>query len=170
MLEIKMCSDPVLRELAEPVKQIDPEMRDQINDMVELMRQQNGVGLAAPQCGISKRFLVMLNVKNRKDPGQLIVMINPKITKYSDATVVKEEGCLSILGSDGPVFADVMRPESVSVEWLDQNGEKQSGDFDGFAARIAQHEIDHLDGKLFIDYLPSLKRTQIMNKVKKAKK
>jgi peptide deformylase len=170
MLEIKMYTEPVMREVAEPVTKITAELIGHINEMIELMRAENGIGLAAPQVGISKRFLVILNIKNRKDPGKLIVMINPKIVKCSETAVIKEEGCLSILGPEGPVFADVSRPESVSVEWIDENGEKQSADFEGFPARIVQHEIDHLDGKLFIDYLPSIKRQMVVNKAKKGKK
>jgi peptide deformylase len=164
MLEMKLCGDPVLREVAAPVLEINDKVRGALRQMGAMMDAQNGVGLAAPQVGILSRFLVM------RKPGSLICMINPKIIEKSAELVVLEEGCLSILGPDSiPVFADVVRPESVTVDWTDENGRPHSQKFSGIVARVVQHEIDHLDGILFIDYLSSIKREMVMNKVKKRK-
>jgi peptide deformylase len=201
-LEMRLCGDRVLREVAVPVElegrdALPPgpaEIKDfggwvvrpdrtawqavptnilQILDqMVAMMDEQNGVGLAAPQVGISKRFLVMRDIQDPRKSGEksdapVLKMINPTITAKSDDLVVLEEGCLSVLGPDGPVFADVERPVAVMIEWIDENGAPHAREFTEIAARIAQHEIDHLDGILFIDYLSSAKREMLMNKVKK---
>ena len=164
MLEMKLCGDPVLREVAAPVTEINDEIRGHLRQMAVVMEAQNGVGLAAPQVGILSRMLVM------GKPGELICMLNPVIVEKSENVVVLEEGCLSILGPDSiPVFADVARPESVVIEWNDENGAPHRQKFSGIVARIAQHEIDHLDGILFVDYLSSAKREMVMNKVKKRK-
>ena len=131
------------------------------------MHEQNGVGLAAPQVNITKRFLVMMD----PDTNTVFKMINPKIVTKSEKLIMMEEGCLSVLGPDDlPVFADVMRPESVDVEWTDENGEHMGAKMSGLPARIVQHETDHLDGILFIDYLSPVKREMVMRKVRKHKK
>ena len=133
-----------------------------MKEMEKMMSEQNGVGLAAPQVGITKRFLVMMD----PDTNVIYRMINPKITSKSDKTCVMEEGCLSVLGSDGlPVYADVKRPESVEVEWTDETGKQLAAKMSGTPARIVQHETDHLDGILFIDYLSGIKREMLMRKV-----
>ena len=175
MLQMHLCFDPILREVASPVAEITSEIRDVLDQMVAMMDEQNGVGLAAPQVGISKRFLVMRDVKGPRKSGEksddpLLQMINPRIVARSADSVTREEGCLSVLGPDGPVFADVTRPSAVTVEWTDENGAGHAREFNGVSARIAQHEIDHLDGILFIDYLSSAKREMVMRKVKKYKK
>lgn len=170
MLDMKYCGDPVLRQTAAPVTDITPEIRKQLDDMAEMMAAQRGVGLAAPQVGISKRFIVMRDVRDRADKGVLLKMINPKIVAESDDMVLSEEGCLSVLGPDGPVFADVIRPDAVTVEWTDETGANHKRDFTGYAARIVQHEYDHLDGILFVDHLSSVKREMVMRKVKKGDK
>ena len=167
MLQKKLCGDLVLRTNCAPVENITPEILSTMDEMVEMMREQNGVGLAAPQVGILSRFLVMM------DPDSEIVyrMINPRIISYGDTACTMEEGCLSVLGSDGlPVFANVSRPDSVVVEWTDELGDKKMAQMSGTPARIVQHETDHLDGKLFIDYLSPLRREMLMRKVKKFKK
>jgi peptide deformylase len=162
MLQMKLCGDLVLREKCSPVSDITPELLNVMDEMVKMMEAQNGVGLAAPQVGITQRFLVMMNPDN----NHVYRMINPKITKKSEKTCVMEEGCLSVLGADGlPVYANVRRPESVTVEWTDEHGEKQVAELAGTIARIVQHETDHLDGVLFIDYLGGVKREMIMRKV-----
>ncbi|MCL2757892.1 MAG: peptide deformylase [Alphaproteobacteria bacterium] len=164
MLEMKLCGDPVLREIAVPVNEITNEIKDAMRQMVGMMDTHHGVGLAAPQVGILSRFLVM------KAGDEIIRMVNPKITEKSPEIAVLEEGCLSILGPDGiPIFADVARPESVVVEWMDERGRPHNRKFSNTCARIVQHEIDHLDGILFIDYLSSAKREMVMNKVRKRK-
>ncbi len=166
MLQMKLCGDLVLRQKCEPVNTITPKILADMDEMVEMMRQQNGVGLAAPQVGILSRFLVMM------DPDTEIVyrMINPQILSYSDDTCTLEEGCLSVLGNNGlPVFANVTRPQSVVVQWTDENGDEKTAQMSGNPARIVQHETDHLDGKLFVDYLSPVRREMVMRKVKKRK-
>jgi peptide deformylase len=131
-----------------------------------MMREQNGVGLAAPQVGILSRFLVMMD----PDTETVYRMINPEIVSRGSETCTMEEGCLSVLGNDGlPVFANVTRPDSVVVEWLDEHGNKKMAQMSGTPARIVQHETDHLDGKLFVDYLSPVRREMLMRKVKKRK-
>lgn len=159
----------MLREKCEPVS--DASQLDGILDeMAAMMTAQNGVGLAAPQVGITKRFIVMKEVKNLRDPGVVHKMLNPRIVAMSDKTCVLEEGCLSVLGPDDlPIYADVRRPESVVVNWTDEHGQEHEREFTGFSARIAQHEIDHLDGILFIDHLSPVKREMLIRKVRKRK-
>ena len=130
------------------------------------MRDQNGVGLAAPQVGQLKRFLVMMD----PDTETVFKMINPKIITRSSDTCTMEEGCLSVLGPDNlPVYANVTRPASVDVEWTDENGRSLAAHMSGLPARIVQHETDHLDGILFIDYLSPVRREMLMRKVRKHK-
>ena len=167
MLQMKLCGDLVLRTNCAPVENITPEILSTMDEMVEMMREQNGVGLAAPQVGILSRFLVMMD----PDSETVYRMINPRIISYGSDTCTMEEGCLSVLGNDGlPVFANVSRPDSVVVEWTDETGDKKMAQMSGTPARIVQHETDHLDGKLFIDYLSPLRREMLMRKVKKFKK
>lgn len=169
-LRIKFCGDPILREKSTPVEKITPDVLNALDEMVKIMDSQSGVGLAAPQVGISQRFLVMKEVEAKGETGIVLKMLNPCIISVSEKNCTIEEGCLSVVDKDGiPVYADVVRPDSLVVEWMDENGKIHSKEFNGFAARIVQHEIDHLDGKLFIDYLSSVKREMIMNKVKKRK-
>ena len=166
MLQMKLCGDLVLRTVCTPVANITPELSDTMDEMVKMMRMQNGVGLAAPQVGILSRFLVMM------DPDTEVVyrMINPSIVSYSDDTCTMEEGCLSVLGNDGlPIYANVTRSRSVVVEWTDEQGNAKMAEMSGVPARIIQHETDHLDGKLFVDHLPSVRREMVMRKVKKRK-
>ena len=167
MLQMKLCGDLVLREKCAPVDEITPDVLHAMDEMVAMMREQSGVGLAAPQVDITKRFLVMMN----PDTEEVFKMINPRIVSKSDALVTMEEGCLSVLGPDDlPVFADVTRPESVVVEWTNEKGKKLTAEMSGLPARIVQHETDHLDGILFIDYLSPTKREMVMRKVRKHKK
>ena len=166
MLQMKLCGDLVLREKCSPVDSITPDILQNMDDMVKMMRDQNGVGLAAPQVGVTKRFLVMMN----PDSGQVFKMINPKIVHRSEEMAVIEEGCLSVLGPDDlPVYANVSRPAVVVAEWTDENGKKCAAEMSGIMARIVQHETDHLDGILFIDYLPAAKREMVMRKVRRRK-
>ncbi len=167
MLQMKLCGDLVLREKCDAVGEITPDILHAMDEMVQMMHEQNGVGLAAPQVNITKRFLVMMN----PDTNEVFKMINPKIVRKSVETVKMEEGCLSVLGSDGlPVFSDVVRPENVDVEWTDENGKSLAAHMSGLPARIVQHETDHLDGVLFIDYLSPVHREMVMRKVRKYKK
>lgn len=167
MLQMKLCGDPILRTECTPVEKIDTELLQTLDTMVDMMREQSGVGLAAPQVGITKRFLVMMTPDNEK----IFKMINPQITSHSEKTCVMEEGCLSVLGGDNlPVYANVTRPESVTVEWTDENGQHMSAEMSGIPARIVQHETDHLNGVLFIDYLSGARREMVMRKVRRHKK
>lgn len=167
MLQMKLCGDVVLRTKCTPVEAITPELLSTLDEMVEMMRQQNGVGLAAPQVGHTERFLVMMD----PDTETVYKMINPRIVSYGATTCIMEEGCLSVLGNDNlPVFANVSRPESVVIEWTDEHGDTKCAQMSGLPGRIAQHETDHLDGKLFIDYLSPVRREMTMRKVRKLKK
>ena len=167
MLQMKLCGDLVLREKCEPVTEITPEVLDILDEMVGMMRDQNGVGLAAPQVGQLKRFLVMMD----PDSETVFKMINPKILTRSSEVCTMEEGCLSVLGADDlPVYANVTRPQSVEVEWRDEKGTPMRAHMSGLPARIVQHETDHLDGVLFIDYLSPVRREMLMRKVRKHKK
>ena len=167
MLQMKLCGEPILRQRCEPVADITPGLLSIMNEMVEMMRAQNGVGLAAPQIGLASRFLVMMD----PDTETVYRMINPNIVSYGAENCSMEEGCLSVLGKDGlPVYAYVSRPQSVVVEWTDESGEHKMAEMSGLPARIVQHETDHLDGKLFIDHLPSVRREMVMRKVKKLNK
>ena len=166
MMQIKLCGDLVLREKCEEVKEITEDIKTSLDEMVIVMNNQNGVGLAAPQVGIIKRFIIIMNPETK----DIYKMINPKIIYKSDKLCSMEEGCLSILGNDGfPVYSYLSRPESVSISYLNENGNVKEENFNGILARIVQHEIDHLDGILFIDYLSGIRRAMLMKKVKKAK-
>lgn len=167
MLQMKLCGDLVLREKCSPVADITPELLRTMDEMVDIMKSQNGVGLAAPQVGITQRFLVMMD----PDTETIYKMINPKIISKSEDTAVIEEGCLSVLGADGmPVYSNVRRPASVVVEWTNERGERLNAQMSGVPARIVQHETDHLDGVLFIDYLSGVKREMLMRKVNRGHK
>lgn len=167
MLQMKLCGDLILREKCEPVSHITPELLNTMDEMVKMMADQNGVGLAAPQVGITQRFLVMMD----PNTNEIYRMINPTILSKSDETCVMEEGCLSVLGSDGlPVYSNVRRPSSVEVQWMNERGDTLQAKMDGTIARIVQHETDHLDGVLFIDYLSGVKREMLMRKVNRGHK
>jgi peptide deformylase len=169
MKKLQLCfvGNPVLREKAQPVAVIDDNVRAILAEMEKVMRAERGAGLAAPQVGILSRMLVFMEIDG--DESVVHRLINPKIISRSESRVVINEACLSVQGPNGPVFADVERPESIVVEWTDENGATQTREFSGFASRAIQHEIDHLDGVLFIDYLSSAKREMVMRKVKKKK-
>ena len=167
MLQMKLCGDPILRQKCAPVADITPELLSIMDEMVEMMRAQNGVGLAAPQVGLALRFLVMM------DPVTETVyrMINPNIISFDSETCSMEEGCLSVLNKKSvPIYSYVTRPRSVIVEWTDEHGKKQTAEMSGYPGRIVQHETDHLDGRLFVDHLPSVRREMVMRKVKKYNK
>lgn len=162
MLQMKLCGDLILREKCSPISDITPELLKTMDEMVEMMKKQNGVGLAAPQVGITQRFLVMMD----PDTNVIYRMINPEIISKSTETCVMEEGCLSVLGPDGlPVYSNVTRPKSVTVKWTNEKGESLTAQMSGTPARIVQHETDHLNGVLFIDYLSGVKREMLMRKV-----
>ncbi|MCP1167085.1 peptide deformylase [Limimaricola litoreus] len=158
--------DPRLKTLAEPVPAITDEIRRLADDMLETMYDAPGIGLAAPQIGKLSRLLVMDATKEDEGAARPMVLVNPKVTWESESRSVYEEGCLSIPEQ----FADVERPAEVEVEWLGLDGKTHSERFDGLWATCVQHEIDHLDGWLFIDYLKPMKRQMITRKMIKLKR
>jgi peptide deformylase len=161
VLPIRKYGDPVLRDPAERVTDINDELQRLIDDMVDTMYAAPGVGLAANQVGVSKRLMV-IDLSVGEDPSQLLVFINPDITE-TEGEITEEEGCLSI-----PDFVEVVtRPERLTVKFLDRKGEEQEMRAEGLMARAICHEIDHLDGTLFIDYLRGLKKDRILKKIQK---
>ena len=142
------------------------ELRMLAADMLATMYEAPGIGLAAPQVGVPSRLLVMDCVKEESLPARPMVLINPEVTWASDETHVYEEGCLSIPDQ----YADVERPAAVDVAWTDLDGAPRSERFEGLWSICVQHEIDHLDGKLFIDYLRPLRRQMITRKMVKLKR
>lgn len=167
VLDIIKVPDPMLRRPSAQIERIDGDLRRLIEDMFTTMYKAPGVGLAAVQVAVPRRVLVMDIVKDEKSPKQPIVMINPEIVEViGDELRIHEEGCLSI----PDVFADVERPGKVRVRYLDQRGKPAEMVCDGMLATVVQHEVDHLNGKLFIDYLSKLKRDIIIKKLVKAKR
>jgi peptide deformylase len=156
--------DPRLKKLCEPVAEITAELRQLAADMLETMYDAPGVGLAAPQVGVLKRLIVMDCIKD--GPAQPMALFNPVILWASEDLSTYEEGCLSIPEQ----YADVNRPAEVIVRWTDVDGATQERQFSGLWSTCVQHEIDHLDGKLFIDYLGPLKRQMITRKMEKLKR
>ncbi|SFR11326.1 peptide deformylase [Poseidonocella sedimentorum] len=158
--------DPRLKKVAVPVAEITDALRILADDMLATMYDAPGIGLAAPQIGILERMIVLDCEKDEGAEPKPLVMINPEITGRSEALSVHEEGCLSIPDQ----FAEVTRPAEVEVRWTDTAGAEQRAGFDGLWATCVQHEIDHLDGKLFIDYLGPMKRQMITRKMMKLKR
>ena len=152
----------LLRQISQPVEQVGELEKELMNDMLETMYAANGIGLAAIQIGVPKRVIVMDLSKgeNKKLP---MYFVNPVITKKNDEKITYEEGCLSVKN----FFAEIDRPSKCEVEYLDYNGNKQNLQAEGLLATCIQHEIDHLEGILFIDYLSKLKKTIIIKKLSK---
>ena len=155
ILDIRVLGDPILRQDTRPVASVTDDVRRLIDDMFETMHAAKGIGLAAPQVGRTERVAVV-DVEGGSQP---IALINPEIVSSSSATDKSEEGCLSI----PDVFGDVERPSAVVVRALDRDGKLIEIDATGLLARCLQHEIDHLHGKLFLDYLSLLKRRAKMS-------
>ncbi|WP_238366794.1 peptide deformylase [Mesobacterium pallidum] len=158
--------DPRLKKVCAPVSDITDEGRALADDMLETMYAAPGIGLAAPQVGVMDRLIVLDCEKDDEVAPKPLVMFNPEILQASDDLSVYEEGCLSIPDQ----YAEVTRPAEVRVRWLDRDGNEQERDFDGLWATCVQHEIDHLDGRLFIDYLGAMKRQMITRKMVKLKR
>lgn len=157
--------DPRLKKVAAALPDISDGVRKLADDMLETMYDAPGIGLAGPQIGVLDRIIVLDCAKDEEEPSPL-VMVNPEILVSSDDENVHEEGCLSIPDQ----YAEVTRPADVRVGWLDLNGNPQERDFGGLWATCIQHEVDHLNGKLFIDYLKPLKRQMITRKMQKLKR
>jgi peptide deformylase len=160
---IVLLGDPVLRDEARPVDSFDPELESLVEDMFETMYHAEGVGLAAPQIGISRRVLVV-DVRDEESPeAGRFALVNPEVVESSSVTEKATEGCLSIPGLEDVVS----RPASVEVRGYDPSGREVTVAADGLLARALQHEIDHLDGVLFLDRVSALKRRMLLKKWKK---
>ncbi|ETW12153.1 peptide deformylase Def [Roseivivax marinus] len=158
--------DPRLKKVVPAVDDLSDELRTFADDMLETMYDAPGIGLAAPQVGVMSRLIVLDCVKEEEAEPRPLVMFNPEVLKASEELSVYEEGCLSIPDQ----YADVERPAQVRVGWLDRDGNPQEEEFEGLWAVCVQHEIDHLNGKLFIDYLKPMKRQMITRKMQKLKR
>lgn len=165
LYDIIIVPDPVLKETAKVVEQIDDALRTQMDRMLATMYEAPGIGLAANQVGLLNRVLVM-DVAQREGDRKPICMVNPEVLWSSDEPSVWEEGCLSIPGQ----YAEVQRPKRVRVKYLNYDGQPEEAEFEDLASHCVQHEIDHLNGVLFIDYLSSLKRNMLLRKLQKAQK
>jgi len=157
--------DPILRRVSRPVAKIDDEIKKLIKDMFETMYDAPGVGLAAIQIGVPKR-VVTIDATRGEDEKDPMVFINPEIISSSEDVDVKEEGCLSI----AEFYEEVERPSAVKVRYMDEKGKTHEIEADGLLARALQHEIDHLNGVLFIDHISKLKRDRVTKKFTKAAK
>ena len=173
LLRIYETPDPMLRQISTPVETVDDGMRALIADMFDTMYEAPGIGLAAVQVGVAKRLLVM-DLQEPSDPEdensppirKPRVFINPEIVSHSDREVPYTEGCLSVPDQ----YAEVMRPDRIRARWLDENGAAHEEVLDGLLAICLQHEMDHLEGVLFIDHLSKLKRDMVLKKLAKARK
>ena len=161
--QMHLLGSPVLRQRAAPVAGVDDEVRALIDDLFDTMHAAKGVGLAANQVGVARRVAV---VDVGEDHPEALVLVNPVIVTRSDESDTAEEGCLSI----PDVFADVTRPAQITVEALGRDGKPWRADLAGYAARAVQHEIDHLDGVLFLDHLTAVKRGSLLAKWKRSRK
>ena len=159
---IQVVPNPVLRKVADPVETVTDETRQLLDDMAQTMYEAPGIGLAGPQIGELKRLIVM-DCSRDDEVNELWQMVNPEITQFSEESALLEEGCLSIPGHN----AEVTRPIWVELRFLDTKGKEQQIKAEGLLAACIQHEIDHLNGVLFIDHISKLKRDIIWRKVLK---
>ncbi len=157
--------DPILRKESSPIEQVDDELRNLLDEMLKTMYSASGIGLAAVQIGILKR-LIVIDISKEDQSKNPIFLVNPEITFKSKNTSVYEEGCLSLPGH----FAEIERPAECKVNYIDYNGQKKELQANGLLATCIQHEIDHLNGILFVDYLSKLKKDMIIKKLIKQKK
>ena len=162
MLDIITLPDPILRQVAAPVERVDAALRRLAGDMLETMYDAPGIGLAAPQVGVSRR-LIVLDVSEKDGERHPLVMINPEIVRLADERRTYEEGCLSI----PDVKVEIERPAELTVRFLDRDGKLKELSADGLLATAIQHEVDHLEGRLIIDFLSRLKRDIIVRRFKK---
>jgi len=170
LLPIYETPDPVLRQISTPVETFDDALEQLIRDMFDTMYAAPGIGLAAVQVGVPKRLLVIDLQEPEEEDGEPVrdprVFINPEILEASETTRPYQEGCLSVPDQ----YAEVLRPDRVRARWLDRDGKAHDQWIDGLLAVCLQHEIDHLNGILFIDHLSRLKRDMIMKKLVKARR
>ena len=163
-MKILIEPDPLLRKKCEPLEKVDDDLRKLMNEMLATMYDAPGIGLAAIQVGVLKRVVVIdLSKDEKKNP---LFLINPEIVHKSKNTSIYEEGCLSLPGQ----FAEIERPAECVLQYIDYNGKKKELKAKGLLATCIQHEVDHLDGILFIDYLSKLKKDMIIKKLVKHKK
>jgi peptide deformylase len=170
ILPIVEVPDPRLRQISRPVEQVDDEVRALVADMFETMYDAPGIGLAAIQVGVAKRILVIDLQEPREEGGDPVkdprVFINPEIVTVSDQEIPYNEGCLSIPDQ----YAEVDRPDRIRARWMDEQGKQHDEEIDGLLAVCLQHEMDHLNGVLFIDHLSRLKREMVLKKLAKLRK
>lgn len=178
ILPIVVAPDPLLKMKSAPVEKITPEIKQLLDDMLETMYASNGVGLSAVQVGVLKRVIVVdtewespryrTEGEERTDekpkPGKPMKMMNPEIVQESEEDRVYNEGCLSFPGQ----YSEVKRPDTIRVKYLDENGKEHQIEAGGLLSTCIQHEIDHMDGIVFVDHISSLKRDMIMSKMKTA--
>ena len=160
--EIVKLPDPILKQVSAPVERVDDELRGLADDMLATMYNAPGIGLAAVQIGVPRRLLV-IDIAKEDEPKSPQLFVNPEVVWSSEELSEYEEGCLSI----PDVFDTIRRPAQVRVSYLDREGKQHETQFDGLMATVLQHEIDHLNGILFIDYLSRLKRGTIIRKFAK---
>ena len=165
MRKILIEPDPILRKKCSPLEKVDDQTRKLMKDMLETMYKAPGIGLAAIQIGILKRIIV-IDISKDEEKKNPLFLINPEITFRSKNTSVYEEGCLSLPGQ----FAEIERPAECTLKYIDYNGKEKELKADGLLATCVQHEVDHLNGILFIDYLSKLKKDMIIKKLVKQKK
>jgi len=154
--KVRVYGDPALRENTEVVTDFDENLRDLVDNMIETMFEDNGIGLAAPQIGISKKIAV-IDLSFGEEIGNVMTLINPEILE-KEGKCSLEEGCLSVPG----IYEEVLRPENVRVRYQDINGNELEKDIDGLLSRVIQHESDHLEGVLFVDRLSAVKRNLLV--------
>ena len=163
--EIVIEPDPILRKKSERLEKVDDELRSLLDDMLETMYTAPGIGLAAVQVGILKR-LIVIDISKEKDKKNPLFLINPEIISRSKNTSIHEEGCLSLPGH----YAEIERPAECHIKYIDYTGKQKEIEANGLLSTCIQHEVDHLNGILFIDYLSKLKKDMILKKLVKNKK
>ena len=170
LLPIIETPDPILRQISTPVEAVTDEIRTLIDDMFQTMYAAPGIGLAAIQVGVPKRLLVIDLQEPEEEGGEPVrdplVFINPEIIEASETLQTYSEGCLSV----PDLYAEVERPDRIRARWLDRDGKPHEEEIDGLLAICLQHEMDHLEGILFIDHLSRLKRDMLLKKLAKARK
>ena len=157
--------DPILRKKSENLEKVDDELKKLLDEMLQTMYAAPGIGLAAVQIGILKR-LIVIDISKENEKKNPLFLVNPKIISKSESTSIYEEGCLSLPGH----FAEIERPAECKVKYLDYNGKEKEITAKGLLSTCIQHEVDHLNGVLFIDYLSKLKKDMIVKKLVKHKK
>lgn len=165
LMKVFEVPEPILRQKAEKIEKIDNKIAKILDDMLETMYATNGVGLAGNQVGLAKR-LVVIDCSPEGELPDVLQMVNPVIIKHSDETLCTSEGCLSVPRE----YADIERWESVTVQYTDKDGKLKTRSASGLLAKAIQHELDHLEGILFIDYLSPLKRNKLLKHLEKRRK